>query len=216
MSQSSTSSGSFRFLDQDFVLLIVGVPPTVWMHSVDATEKVIGRMSDCDATVFHKSVSRKHAKIWSDGRSIYICDLGSSNGTFVGKERITSTVSVPSGAEIRIAFVRLRVISRSQFEKEWQSFGEASTFMPVDGPETGIHTHIGLNQRTECMNSLSEAQLRVLRLILTGLSAGDIAKSLFISVNTVNSHVKAIHKAFNVNSRSALMAAFIDPALVQH
>jgi LuxR family maltose regulon positive regulatory protein len=48
---------------------------------------------------------------------------------------------------------------------------------------------------------LSERELQVLRLLTTQLSSTEIAQELFISANTVRSHVKSIYGKLNVHSR---------------
>ncbi len=49
---------------------------------------------------------------------------------------------------------------------------------------------------------LSERELQVLRLLTTHLSTTEIAEELFLSVNTVRSHVKNIYSKLNVHSRA--------------
>ena len=48
---------------------------------------------------------------------------------------------------------------------------------------------------------LSPQELRVLRLLVAGLSNADIAKELVVSTNTIKTHVKSIYRKLNVNSR---------------
>jgi LuxR family maltose regulon positive regulatory protein len=48
---------------------------------------------------------------------------------------------------------------------------------------------------------LSERELEVLRLLTTSLSSTEIAQELFISVNTVRSHIKSIYGKLNVHRR---------------
>ncbi len=48
---------------------------------------------------------------------------------------------------------------------------------------------------------LSQQELRVLRLLVTGLSNSDIAQELVISTNTVKTHVKSIYRKLNISSR---------------
>jgi LuxR family maltose regulon positive regulatory protein len=51
------------------------------------------------------------------------------------------------------------------------------------------------------MEALSPQELRVLRLLVAGLSNADIAQELVVSTNTVKTHVKNIYRKLNVNSR---------------
>ena len=51
------------------------------------------------------------------------------------------------------------------------------------------------------MPVLSERQLEVIRLLAEGLSNRDIAQRLFVSEETIKSHVGVIFKVFNVHSR---------------
>jgi LuxR family maltose regulon positive regulatory protein len=48
---------------------------------------------------------------------------------------------------------------------------------------------------------LSPQELRVLRLLVAGLPNADIAQELFVSTNTIKTHVKSIYRKLNVNSR---------------
>lgn len=49
---------------------------------------IIGRSQDCDLVVPHTSVSRKHCQIDEIDGSLYVTDLGSSNGTFINSKRL--------------------------------------------------------------------------------------------------------------------------------
>jgi len=49
----------------------------------DQSSVVIGRTADCDVILYDPGVSRKHARIFSQGRAYYVEDMGSSNGTKV-------------------------------------------------------------------------------------------------------------------------------------
>ncbi len=50
----------------------------------------MGRLDDCQIRVPAAGISRKHCEFVVDESSIVINDLGSSNGTYVNQERITS------------------------------------------------------------------------------------------------------------------------------
>ncbi len=51
---------------------------------------LVGRLDDCQIRVPAAGISRKHCEFIVDETSIVINDLGSSNGTYVNQERITS------------------------------------------------------------------------------------------------------------------------------
>lgn len=73
-------------------------------------ENVIGR-DPRDAIVIHApDVSRHHAKLTIAGTTITLEDLGSKNGTFLGKTRITSATVIHPGDEILIGTTKLRLV----------------------------------------------------------------------------------------------------------
>jgi len=57
---------------------------------LDKPKVVFGRASSCDVVLPLKGVSRVHFEIEFDGRFWRICDLNSTNGTFVNQKIITS------------------------------------------------------------------------------------------------------------------------------
>jgi LuxR family maltose regulon positive regulatory protein len=64
------------------------------------------------------------------------------------------------------------------------------------------------------MESLSQQELRVLRLLVAGLSNADIARELVVSTNTVKTHVKSIYRKLTVNSREEAREVARDLKLV--
>ena len=54
---------------------------------------------------------------------------------------------------------------------------------------------------------LTERELDVLKLIVSGLKYREIAEKLFISQNTVRFHVKSIYSKLNVNNRTQAIQA---------
>ena len=68
-------------------------------HREVATEKkriVLGREAGCDIVLDDKTVSRHHARIDVGEDSVTVTDLGSSNGTYVNRERIQSHTLAPN------------------------------------------------------------------------------------------------------------------------
>ena len=74
------------------------------MHMIDKSLVKVGRAKTDDVGIHigRSTVSSKHAQIQYKDHGFYLTDLGSSNGTFLNKERITS--QVPLNSEDIISF----------------------------------------------------------------------------------------------------------------
>jgi hypothetical protein len=75
-------------------------------HPLDSTTLVGRNLDGAGIMVMETSVSRHHAHIARDpARGWIVRDLGSTNGTFVGEERVESTLPVRPGDRVRFADV---------------------------------------------------------------------------------------------------------------
>jgi LuxR family maltose regulon positive regulatory protein len=70
--------------------------------------------------------------------------------------------------------------------------------------------------RGEVLATPSEAELAVLRLLASELSARDIGGQLFLSANTVRTHTRAIYRKLGVNSRAEAVARATVHGLLEH
>ncbi|HUP64747.1 MAG TPA: FHA domain-containing protein [Thermoanaerobaculia bacterium] len=68
-------------------------------------ENILGRDEQADISIDAPGVSRRHARIVVEPETVTIEDLGSKNGTFVGKARVDERVTVGDGDRILIAHV---------------------------------------------------------------------------------------------------------------
>lgn len=76
----------------------------------------------------------------------------------------------------------------------------AGTLLHLFPPETAS-TRQGTPISVTLVEPLSGQEVRVLRLLVAGLSNGEIASELVISGNTVKTHIKNIYRKLNVNAR---------------
>ncbi|MFI0609037.1 MAG: FHA domain-containing protein, partial [Anaerolineae bacterium] len=89
--------------------LILHGPQGVRSVPVSGGPLVIGR-SGCDVVVLDPRVSRRHARLQTEGAVISIQDLGSANGTWVNGRRIQQATALRSGDRLRFGNI----------EAEWQ------------------------------------------------------------------------------------------------
>ncbi|MCB0208006.1 MAG: FHA domain-containing protein [Anaerolineae bacterium] len=69
--------------------LVIHTPTQTWVHRLQAQDSwSLGRSEDNDIVLDHAKVSRHHARIERDGAAFIIRDLGSANGTFLGRQQI--------------------------------------------------------------------------------------------------------------------------------
>jgi hypothetical protein len=89
--------------DQPLASLVVRQGANVGMtYHITRAEAVLGREEETDISVRDPEVSRRHARIsWQSG-SHYVEDLGSTNGTFLNGNLVTSPQPLRSGDTIGI------------------------------------------------------------------------------------------------------------------
>ena len=75
----------------------------------------------------------------------------------------------------------------------------ATTLLHSFSPE--VTSHLTASSSTFQIEPLSQQEVRVLRLLVAGLSNAAVAQELVVSTNTIKTHVKSIYRKLNVNSR---------------
>ena len=72
---------------------------------------MLGRGDDCTLVLADDYASTHHARLVLDGSAWQLEDLGSTNGTYLGKSKVTRPTAVPLGTPIRIGKTTLELRS---------------------------------------------------------------------------------------------------------
>lgn len=81
-----------------------------------APEILLGRSASADVVIPDDSVSREHAKCFTNGPTVEIEDLGSSNGTFVNRRRIEDRIALSDGDIVQLGSIHLKYFSGNSIE----------------------------------------------------------------------------------------------------
>lgn len=82
------------------------IDPTGRQHLLVNDSTIIGRALENDIVITSKRISREHAQIRREGWRIFLEDLGSTNGTYLNKERILEPMQLRDGDQIQVGDVR--------------------------------------------------------------------------------------------------------------
>jgi DNA-binding CsgD family transcriptional regulator len=124
--------------------------------------------------------------------------VGSRNGTFV------------DGSRIQVAFVRTG--TRVGFGEVDFSFADSesiandSSKQETGSLEAGAHS----SRLKRAIMNISPAERRVLQAVRKGFSEREIAARLNLSPHTVHNHIRSIFSAFEVHSRTELLAKLLE------
>jgi pSer/pThr/pTyr-binding forkhead associated (FHA) protein len=77
--------------------------------SLDHAPLLVGRGSDAQIRLDDDYVSTRHARIAVSGDQWFVEDLGSTNGTYLGSQRLTQPASLQLGSRIRIGKTTLEL-----------------------------------------------------------------------------------------------------------
>jgi pSer/pThr/pTyr-binding forkhead associated (FHA) protein len=83
-------------------LLVTQGPLTGTRISLDSRPILIGRADDSTLVLDDDYASTRHARIAPQGDDWYVEDLGSTNGTYLDRAKVTGPTRVPLGVPVRI------------------------------------------------------------------------------------------------------------------
>jgi pSer/pThr/pTyr-binding forkhead associated (FHA) protein len=95
--------------DKKYALLVLSGSETGRVIEIDKELVTIGR-SGCDVILDDPELSRRHARIRIRGAEGSLEDMGSTNGTFVGKDRIQESVLIENRSKFRVGGVELAFV----------------------------------------------------------------------------------------------------------
>ncbi len=107
--QSRISSADGLAPDKKYALLVLSGSETGRVIEIDKELVTIGR-SGCDVILDDPELSRRHARIRIRGSQGALEDMGSTNGTFVGKDRIQESVVIENRSKFRVGGVELAFV----------------------------------------------------------------------------------------------------------
>jgi pSer/pThr/pTyr-binding forkhead associated (FHA) protein len=187
-------------------LVLRGVPASVWAHPITTAPIKAGRLKTCEIHLAHDTVSREHAEFRQENGKLWLKDHDSRNGTFVNDKQV-SEATIAIGDEIRLGRVVLEVVDEKSIKQATAILEHRPTKIALG--DAGRLAYEATIER------LSDTQIRVLRLLLTGQTEKEMAAKLFVSPHTVHSHIQAVYRELGVTSRAELMAMFIDRAVIE-
>ena len=91
-------------------LLVVLAPDSDRARRIELSQDymVVGRTPGCEVRFQDPHVSRAHAALHRRGDAVYVQDLGSSGGTFIGGTAVTTARKLQPGDEVTFATVTAR------------------------------------------------------------------------------------------------------------
>jgi serine phosphatase RsbU (regulator of sigma subunit) len=96
------------------LLLEENLPPR--RLSLPTLPAIIGRTAPADIVLEGGTVSRRHCRLEIAGDRLLISDLGSTNGTYVNGDPVTTAIALQDGALVSVGAHRLRYHRRSMDE----------------------------------------------------------------------------------------------------
>jgi pSer/pThr/pTyr-binding forkhead associated (FHA) protein len=73
---------------------------------------IVGRSPDADVHVNEVAISNEHARLEQTDAGFTLCDLGSTNGTYVNGQRLVGTVVLVSGDAVRMGSTTFTFVTR--------------------------------------------------------------------------------------------------------
>lgn len=98
-----------------------------WFVRLDRLPFIIGRQKDCDLQLAFAEISRRHAEIYDYDGELRIRECGSTNGTFINRQRLYEELALQHGDIIHFGSLEFRIANK-----------QSNTAVPVGNPELTV------------------------------------------------------------------------------
>ena len=158
-------------------------------------ELLIGRHPHCDVVLRDTTVSRRHARVYRDGDSYFIEDLGSQHGTFVNGEAIGIPIRLFDQDELLIRKNRIT------FRDDQHTHTDLINKKDIERPSAILKTQSGVLSRDVIDEVNAGVKLRALLEITRTLGVSLNAKKIFPKI------LESIFRIFPQASRGYILVA---------
>lgn len=119
----------------DYQLTMRSGPTPGKTYPIDQEELLLGRDMTNDIAISDPEVSRRHARFFMQNENILVEDLGSTNGTFLNGERISSPQQLRAGDVITLGESIVLVFEKAGFDSEATVVTTSGERVVQPGPE---------------------------------------------------------------------------------
>jgi len=194
-------------MQSETLLVLVNVPTAEWSFPVGEERQLVGRSADAKIQIpaNHRSVSRRHAEIWSEKRKICMRDLGSRGGTRVNGVwlKTDEPACIMVGDRITLGRAELRLVPA------FYQNADSSTGTAAARDACNVTAVFELPQplvARSLLQTLSYTEHDVVLWIARGyVNDEDLSRLLYRSPNTIRTQISSILKKLNLRSRMCIL-----------
>jgi len=188
-------------------LVMVNVPRSQWCFTVTEKRQTIGRATDAGIKIpqQYRSVSRDHAKIWTDKRGIWLSDEGSSCGTRVNGIWLKAgePSAVMMGDRLTFGSAEFRLLP-TQKKRDPQCNGELDS--SHDASKTAIFKTPEPLVTRMTLQTLSHCEHNIVLWMARGyIQEDELGRILHRSPNTIRTQIASVLKKLNLHSRVTVL-----------
>ena len=196
---------------------LIGLSPALADLTIDIDKSLsIGRSDSNDLILATSQISRQHAKINRIGEQLYVQDLGSSNGTFINGERIsTEAHALQATDELAFADLVFLVVNAPVDALDGANFLDSLQDIESFTPTTDIHTQ---NESTASVEPISPNAAANAAPVIDVVTTQDFLPSEQLSNTHVEQSVPSTPTTVDVasvdNSPSPIVNTLAQPPVV--